>query len=62
MEDGLGPALQGPISRLAISGLPISGLLGGANLSWLFGIVVAGALYLVLSRRVVAAPSVVTTG
>jgi hypothetical protein len=57
MEDGLGPALQGPIC-----GLPISGLLGGADLSWLFGIVVAGALYLVLSRRVVAAPSVVTTG
>jgi hypothetical protein len=57
MEDGLGPALQGPIS-----GLPISGLLGGEDLSWLFGIVVAGALYLVLSRRVVAQPSVVTTG
>jgi len=46
------PALQGPIS----------GLLGGADLSWLFGIVVAGAMYLVLSRRLVAAPSIVTTG
>src|ERR1700732_163778 len=52
MEDGLVPALQGPIS----------GLLGGADLSWLFGIVVAGAVYLVLSRRAVSAPSIVTTG
>lgn len=31
------------------------------DLSWLFGIVVAGAAYLVLSRRVVGAASVVTT-
>jgi cytosine/uracil/thiamine/allantoin permease len=52
MEDGLVPALQGPIS----------GLLGGADLSWLFGIVIAGAMYLVLSRRVAVAPSIVTTG
>src|ERR1700682_3179777 len=36
MEDGLVPALQGPIS----------GLLGGADYSWLFGIVVSGAVYL----------------
>jgi len=52
MEDGLVPALQGPIS----------GLLGGADLSWLFGIVVAGTVYLVLSRRTVGAPAIVTTG
>jgi purine-cytosine permease-like protein len=52
MEDGLVPALQGPIS----------GLLGGADFSWLFGIVVAGAVYLVLSRRTVGAPSIITTG
>jgi NCS1 nucleoside transporter family len=42
VEDGLVPALQGPIS---------TGLLGGADLSWLVGIVVAGALYLALERR-----------
>jgi cytosine/uracil/thiamine/allantoin permease len=52
MQDGLVPALQGPIS----------GLLGGADLSWLFGIVVAGAVYLGLDRRAVGAPSVATTG
>jgi len=52
VEDGLVPALQGPIS----------GLLGGADLSWLFGIVVSGAVYLALSQRVVAAPAVVVTG
>jgi NCS1 nucleoside transporter family len=51
-QDGLVPALQGPLS----------GLLGGADLSWLFGIVVAGAVYLVLNRRAVSAPSIVTTG
>ncbi|HTI16874.1 MAG TPA: cytosine permease [Trinickia sp.] len=39
VEDGLVPALQGPISMR---------LLGGADLSWLIGIVVAGALYLVI--------------
>jgi NCS1 nucleoside transporter family len=49
VEDGLVPALQGPIS---------TGLLGGADLSWLFGIVVAGGLYLALSQRAVAAPVV----
>jgi NCS1 nucleoside transporter family len=42
VEDGLVPALQGPIS---------TGLLGGADLSWLVGIVVAGGLYLALERR-----------
>jgi hypothetical protein len=46
MEDRLVAALQEPIS----------GFLGGM-LSWLFGIVVAGASYLVLSRRGVVAPS-----
>jgi NCS1 nucleoside transporter family len=50
VEDGLVPALQGPVS---------TGLLGGADLSWLVGIVVAGGLYLMLSRRTVAAPMVV---
>jgi NCS1 nucleoside transporter family len=42
VEDGLVPALQGPIS---------TGLLGGADLSWLIGIIVAGGLYLALERR-----------
>ena len=42
VEDGLVPALQGPISTR---------LLGGADLSWLVGIVVAGGLYLALGRR-----------
>src|SRR5258708_4109992 len=49
VEDGLGPALKGPIS----------GFLGGADLSWVFGIVVSGGLYLLLGRRMVVAPSVV---
>jgi len=48
-QDGLVPALQGPISLR---------LLGGADLSWLAGIVVAGAAYLILSPREVAAPAV----
>ncbi len=47
LEDGLVGALQGPISL---------GLLGGADLSWLAGIVVAGGLYLALSRSMVPAP------
>src|SRR6516225_9201517 len=47
VEDGLVPALQGPIS---------TGLFGGVDLSWLVGIIVAGALYLALDGRVVAAP------
>jgi NCS1 nucleoside transporter family len=50
VEDGLVPALQGPVS---------TGLLAGADLSWLVGIIVAGGLYLMLSRRTVAAPMVV---
>src|SRR5882757_1637338 len=53
VQDGLVPALQGPIS---------TGLLAGADLSWLFGIVVSGAVYLVLSRRTVTAPAAVATG
>ena len=52
VQDGLVPALQGPIS----------GLLGGADFSWLFGIVVSGAVYLAISGRTVAAPSLATTG
>jgi purine-cytosine permease-like protein len=51
VEDGLVPALQGPISTK---------LLSGADLSWLVGIVVAGGLYLILGRReepVVVAPA-----
>ena len=47
VQDGLVPALQGPIS----------GLLGGADLSWLFGIVVSGVVYLAIGGRTVAAPS-----
>jgi len=47
VEDGLVGALQGPVS---------TGLLGGADLSWLFGIVVAGAVYLALGK-LVASPS-----
>ncbi len=52
VEDGLVPALQGPIS----------GMLGGADLSWLFGIVIAGAVYLAIGGRTVTAPSVAMTG
>jgi NCS1 nucleoside transporter family len=46
VEDGLVPALQGPISTK---------LLGGADLSWLVGIVVAGGLYLAIGRRTATA-------
>jgi NCS1 nucleoside transporter family len=53
VQDGLVPALQGPISL---------GLLGGADLSWLVGIVVAGALYLAIGGRVVAAPMALQKG
>jgi NCS1 nucleoside transporter family len=55
VEDGLVPALQGPISTK---------LLSGADLSWLVGIVVAGILYLALGRREapVAVPGVVRGG
>src|SRR5436309_16086906 len=48
VQDGLVPALQGPIS---------TGLLGGADFSWLAGLVVAGAGHLRLSRRAVSAPA-----
>jgi NCS1 nucleoside transporter family len=44
VQDGLVPALQGPISIK---------FLGGADLSWLVGIVVAGAVYLALGRDAV---------
>jgi NCS1 nucleoside transporter family len=49
VQNGLVPALQGPIA---------TGLLGGADLSWLVGILVAGGVYLVLGSRglPVAAP------
>src|SRR5205809_6114021 len=47
VEDGLVPALQGPISTK---------LLSGADLSWLVGIAVAVGLDLVLGRRAVPAP------
>jgi purine-cytosine permease-like protein len=53
VEDGLVGALQGPVS---------TGLLGGADLSWLFGIGVSGAVYLALSRRVTSAASVAASG
>ena len=46
VEDGLVGALQGPVS---------TGLLAGADLSWLFGIVVSGAVYLGLGNRVTSA-------
>jgi cytosine/uracil/thiamine/allantoin permease len=49
VEDGLVGALQGPIS---------TGLLGGADLSWLFGIGVSGAVYLALGRRATSPASV----
>jgi cytosine/uracil/thiamine/allantoin permease len=48
VEDGLVPALQGPISI---------GLLGGADLSWLVGIVVAGVVYLAMSGQAVPSPA-----
>jgi cytosine/uracil/thiamine/allantoin permease len=50
VQDGLVGALQGPISL---------GLLGGADLSWLVGIVFSGGLYLVLDRRTAAASAMV---
>ena len=52
MEDGLVPALQGPIS----------GFLNGADLSWLAGIVVAGGLYLAIGGRTVPASALATAG
>ena len=47
VEDGLVPPLQGPISIR---------LLGGADLSWLVGIVVAGAVYLAIDGHAAPAP------
>ncbi|PWU17719.1 MAG: cytosine permease [Candidatus Rokuibacteriota bacterium] len=47
VEDGLVPALQGPISIR---------LLSGADLSWLVGILVAGVAYLAIGRESVTAP------
>ena len=52
VEDGLVGPLQGPVSI---------GLFGGADLSWFVGIVVSGAVYLILSRRIVAAPVMART-
>ena len=42
------PALQGPVSLK---------FLGGADLSWLVGIVVAGGLYLLISGKAATAPT-----
>ncbi|WP_454629763.1 cytosine permease [Bradyrhizobium cenepequi] len=52
VEDGLVSALQGPIS---------TGLLGGADLSWLFGIGVSAAVYLALGKRATATTPVAAT-
>lgn len=49
VEDGLVGALQGPISL---------NLLGGADLSWLVGIVVSGGVYLALGKRVTSPASI----
>ncbi len=49
VEDGLVGALQGPVSI---------NLLGGADLSWLFGIGVSGAVYLALGKRATSPASV----
>lgn len=53
VEDGLVPALQGPISTR---------LLSGADLSWLVGIVVAGAVYLAIGGHAAAVPVPRPTG
>jgi NCS1 nucleoside transporter family len=50
-EDGLVAALQGPIS---------TGLLGGADLSWLAGMGVAAGLYLGLGKVKATSPAVAT--
>jgi cytosine/uracil/thiamine/allantoin permease len=52
VEDGLVSALQGPIS---------TNLLGGADLSWLFGIGVSGLVYLALSKLVTSPSSIVAS-
>jgi purine-cytosine permease-like protein len=49
VEDGLVGALQGPISI---------NLLGGADLSWLVGIVISGGVYLALGKRVTSSSPV----
>ena len=51
VQDGLVPALQGPIS---------TAFLGGADLSWLVGILVSGGVYLAMSQRTV--PAAVAAG
>ena len=51
-QNGLLPVFKGPISVY---------LLGGADLSWLVGTVVAGGLYLVLSPKPAVAGVTVTT-
>jgi purine-cytosine permease-like protein len=55
VEDGLVPALQGPISIH---------LLNGADLSWLVGLVVAGLVYLAVGQRraTVAEPALASPG
>ncbi len=45
VQNGLVPALQGPIA---------TGLLGGADLSWLVGILLSGGVYLALGSRALA--------
>ena len=52
LEDGLVPALQGPLS----------GLLFGADLSWLAGIVIAGGLYLAIGGRTMPVSALAPTG
>jgi NCS1 nucleoside transporter family len=46
VQNGLVPALQGPIA---------TGLLGGADLSWLVGILLSGGVYLALGSRALSA-------
>ena len=54
---------HGDVNWGAIAAFPISTrLLGGAELSWLVGIVVAGGAYLAFGRRVAAAPMPQPTG
>jgi purine-cytosine permease-like protein len=52
VEDGLVGALQGPVSI---------NLLGGADLSWLFGIGVSGLVYLALGKHVTSPSSIVAS-
>jgi NCS1 nucleoside transporter family len=48
VQNGLVPALQGPIA---------TGLLGGADLSWLVGILLSGGVYLALGSRPLTTPA-----